>query len=98
MDCDQQSQGLQDQVFIPYHNDVLFVGRQAFIEAYHLIDLYTCYADKHNDHWTPYNYNHPDVLERRIYQSPDIVIIGDLDSDERWRVSLSTATALRTAF
>jgi hypothetical protein len=98
MDCDQQSQGLQDPVFIPYHNDVLFVGRQAFIEAYHLIDLYTCYADKHNDHWTPYNYNHPDVLERRIYQSPDIEIIGDLDSDERWRVSLSTATALRAAF
>jgi hypothetical protein len=86
MVCDQQSQGLQDPVFIPYHNDVLFVGRQA------------CYADKHNDHWTLYNYNHPDVLECRIYQSPNIEIIGDLDSDKCWRVSLSTATALRTAF
>jgi hypothetical protein len=41
MDCNQQSQGLQDPVFIPYHNDVLFVGRQAFIEAHDLIDLYT---------------------------------------------------------
>jgi hypothetical protein len=98
MDCNQQSQGPQDPIFIPYHNDVLFVGRQAFIEAYHLIDLYTCYANKHNDHWTPYNYNHPDVLERHIYQSPDIEIIGDLDSDERWRVSLSTATVLHMAF
>jgi hypothetical protein len=98
MDCDQQPQGLQDPAFTPYHNDVSLIGRQAFIEAYHLVDLYNCYADKHNDHWTPYNYNHPDVLERRIWQAPDLEIIGDLDSDERWRVSLSTATALRTAF
>jgi hypothetical protein len=98
MDCDQQPQGLQDPAFTPYHNDVSLIGRQAFIEAYHLVDLYNCYADKHNDHWTPYNYNHPDVLERRIWQTPDLEIIGDLDSDKRWRVSLSTATALRAAF
>jgi hypothetical protein len=98
MDCDPQSQGLQDPAFTPYHNDVSLIGRQAFIEAYHLVDLYNCYVDKHNDHWTPYNYNHPDVLERRIWQTPDLEIIGDLDSDERWRVSLSTDTALRAAF
>jgi hypothetical protein len=84
MDCDQQPQGLQDPAFTPYYNDVSLIGRQAFIEAYHLVDLYNCYTDKHNDHWTPYNYNHPDVLERRIWQAPDLEIIGDLDSDECW--------------
>jgi hypothetical protein len=48
MDCDQQPQGLQDHAFTPYHNDVSLIGRQAFIEAYHIVDLYNCYTDKHN--------------------------------------------------
>jgi hypothetical protein len=84
MDCDQQSQGLQDPAFTAYHNDVSLIGRQAFIEAYHLVDLYNCYTDKHNDHWTLYNYNHPDVLERCIHQAPNLMIFGDLNSDKHW--------------
>lgn len=77
-------------------NDLALTTEKALIEAHHLCCLYDTYAYYHNDHWTPYNASHPDVLERRIYELPDI----DLQvwqGDNLWYVGAETGAALRTA-
>ncbi|KAB5587536.1 hypothetical protein CTheo_9025 [Ceratobasidium theobromae] len=70
---------------------------QGITEAQHISELYRVYHLKHNDHWTPYNYLHPDVLERHMYDQPDIEWNAFLGG-YIWRILETTTAALQVAF
>ncbi|KAF8749197.1 hypothetical protein RHS01_10204 [Rhizoctonia solani] len=61
-------------IFTSYRNDVPLTPELGIIEASHVHDLYYVYANRHNDHYSPYSENHPDPLERRIHAMPDIEV------------------------
>ncbi|KAB5587517.1 hypothetical protein CTheo_9044 [Ceratobasidium theobromae] len=87
-----------EPVFSCERMDIPFRGMyQGITEAQHISELYRVYHLKHNDHWMPYNYSHPDVLERRMYDQPDIERNAFLGG-YIWRISETTTAALRVAF
>ncbi|GAB1525777.1 hypothetical protein RhiTH_008943 [Rhizoctonia solani] len=61
-------------IFTTYRNDVLLNAHLGIVEARHIFKLYHCYADKHNNHTSPYLEWHPDPLERRLHQLPDVEV------------------------
>ena len=74
---------------------LLVTGR---MEATHLLELYECYADVNNNHPTSYTDNHPDILERRIHQSPDLEVVSWNHGDLQYYVGLNTGYALQNAY
>ncbi|KAB5587643.1 hypothetical protein CTheo_8918 [Ceratobasidium theobromae] len=83
-----------EPVFSCKRMDIPFRGMyQGITEAQHISELYRVYHLKHNDHWTPYNYSHPDVLERRMYDQPDIEQNAFLGG-YIWQISETTTAAL----
>ncbi|KDN39704.1 hypothetical protein RSAG8_08622, partial [Rhizoctonia solani AG-8 WAC10335] len=67
-------------------------------EAEHIRELLLYYADKHNDHPSPYSEYHPDPLERRIHQYPDVEHYSFGGLDAHWYVGVHTCHALNGAY
>ncbi|QRW15524.1 hypothetical protein RhiXN_03525 [Rhizoctonia solani] len=80
-------------IFTSYRNDVPLTPELGIIEASHVRDLYYVYANRHNDHYSPYSENHPDPLERRIHAMPDIeVFLMDEDHPPQWFLGVDLTT------
>ncbi|GAB1528367.1 hypothetical protein RhiTH_011561 [Rhizoctonia solani] len=86
-------------IFTSYRNDVPLTPELGIIEASHVRDLYYVYANRHNDHYSPYSENHPDPLERRIHAMPDIeVFLMDDDHPPQWFLGIDLTHALHGAY
>ncbi|QRW15525.1 hypothetical protein RhiXN_03526 [Rhizoctonia solani] len=86
-------------IFTSYRNDVPLTPELGIIEASHVRDLYYVYANRHNDHYSPYSENHPDPLERRIHAMPDIeVFLMDEDHPPQWFLGVDLTHALHGAY
>ena len=85
-------------IFTTYRNDVPLAADSAAMEARHIRDLYYSYADKHNNHLSPYSEWHPDPLERRIHQFPDVEVYTWDDYEPQWYLGVDTSHALNGAY
>ncbi|EUC61563.1 hypothetical protein RSOL_398810, partial [Rhizoctonia solani AG-3 Rhs1AP] len=85
-------------IFSTYRGDVPLTPESGAMEAAHVHDLYYDYANKHNDHLSPYSAWHPDPLERRIHQSPDVEVFTWDNFDPQWFVGIDTSHALSGAY
>ncbi|KAF8747199.1 hypothetical protein RHS01_11400 [Rhizoctonia solani] len=86
-------------IFTTYRNDVPLSPETGIIEANHVRDLYYIYANRHNDHPSPYSENHPDPLERRIHAMPDVeVFLMADDHPPQWFLGVDLAHALHGAY
>ncbi|KAF8754157.1 hypothetical protein RHS01_06495 [Rhizoctonia solani] len=85
-------------IFTTYRNDVPLSPETGIIEANHVRDLYYIYANRHNDHPSPYSEN-PDPLERRIHAMPDVeVFLMADDHPPQWFLGVDLAHALHGAY
>ncbi|CAE6421165.1 unnamed protein product [Rhizoctonia solani] len=85
-------------IYTTYRNDVPLSPEAGVMEATHTVDLYHDYADKHNDHYSPYSERHPDPLERRIYEPPDVEVYTYGEHEPQWYVGLNLCHALNGAY
>ncbi|QRW27786.1 hypothetical protein RhiXN_02381 [Rhizoctonia solani] len=86
-------------IFTTYCNDVPLSPETGIIEANHVRNLYYIYANRHNDHPSPYSENHPDPLERRIHAMPDVeVFLMADDHPPQWFLGVDLAHALHGAY
>ncbi|GAB1525823.1 hypothetical protein RhiTH_008989 [Rhizoctonia solani] len=86
-------------IFTTYRNDVPLSPETGIIEANHVRNLYYIYANRHNDHPSPYSENHPDPLERRIHAMPDVeVFLMADDHPPQWFLGVDLAHALHGAY
>ncbi|GAB1528058.1 hypothetical protein RhiTH_011249 [Rhizoctonia solani] len=85
-------------IFTTYCNNVPLNSHSGIVKARHIFELYHCYADKHNNHTSPYLEWHLDPLERRIHQLPDVEAYHWDDLETHWYVGISTSHALHGAY
>ncbi|CUA75241.1 hypothetical protein RSOLAG22IIIB_11604 [Rhizoctonia solani] len=85
-------------IFTTYRNDVPLNRHASIIEAEHVYDLYYCYADRHNNHLSSYSEWHPDPLERRIHQHPDVDAFSLTGNAPLWYLGIDTSHALHGAY
>ncbi|KEP45717.1 hypothetical protein V565_247380 [Rhizoctonia solani 123E] len=84
-------------IFNTSRNHVPLCETTGIYEADHIREMLIEYGPKHNDHPSPYNATHPDVLERRMYQKPDVESYSRGDRGLRWYVGAQTSHALNGA-
>ncbi|CCO38182.1 hypothetical protein BN14_12347 [Rhizoctonia solani AG-1 IB] len=85
--------------FTTYRNDIPILPGTGIIEANHIRDLYYLYANRHNDHCSPYSERHPDPLERRIHAYPDIEVVTFEDEfPAQWYLGIDMAHALHGSY
>ena len=85
-------------VFSTYRNDVPMSYKTALWEIQHICELWDCNSDHHNEHPSPYSENHPDPLERRLHESPDVELVSWNHGNPQWYVGLHTNYALGSAY
>ncbi|GAB1526356.1 hypothetical protein RhiTH_009523 [Rhizoctonia solani] len=85
-------------IFTTYCNNVPLNAHLGIVEARHIFKLYHCYADKHNNHTSPYSEWHPDPLEQRLHQSPDVEVYYWDNNKAHWYVGINTSHALHGAY
>ncbi|KAF8714209.1 hypothetical protein RHS03_00380, partial [Rhizoctonia solani] len=86
-------------IFTSYRNDVPLTPELGIIEASHVCNLYYVYANRHNDHYSPYSENHPDPLECCIHTMPDIeVFLMDDDHPPQWFLGVDFTHTLHRAY
>ena len=69
-----------NRMFSSEHFSIPLSSYDTILEAQHIWELYEIYGHRFNDHWTPYNYDHPNPLERRLTVWPDIDVRPDSQS------------------
>ncbi|KDN40002.1 hypothetical protein RSAG8_08451, partial [Rhizoctonia solani AG-8 WAC10335] len=73
-------------------------------DSYYYFPIFTTYRNdvpltvEHNNHLSPYSEWHPDPLERRIHQYPDVEVLAWDDHDPQWYIGLDTSHALNGAY
>ncbi|KEP46653.1 hypothetical protein V565_187450 [Rhizoctonia solani 123E] len=85
-------------IFNTSRNDVPLCAVTGIYEADHIREILIDYGTKHNNHLSPYNATHPDVLERRMHRSPDVESYPRSDRTLRWYVGAQTCHALNGAY
>ncbi|KAG8731421.1 hypothetical protein FRC11_004214 [Ceratobasidium sp. 423] len=85
-------------IFTTYRNDVPLTAESGVMEVAHIRDLYYSYADKHNNHLSPYSEWHPDPLERRIHQYPDVEVYTWTETAPQWFLGVDTCHALHGSY
>ncbi|CCO33784.1 hypothetical protein BN14_07870 [Rhizoctonia solani AG-1 IB] len=85
--------------FTTYRNDIPILPGTGIIEANHIRNLYYLYANRHNDHCSPYSERHPDPLKRCIHAYPDIEVVTFEDEfPAQWYLGIDMAHALHGSY
>ncbi|EUC53872.1 hypothetical protein RSOL_019000, partial [Rhizoctonia solani AG-3 Rhs1AP] len=85
-------------IFSTERNDLPLSPETGIFEVQHVVDLFNCHGGKHNDHLSPYSELHPDILERRFHQLPEVEMVTWDNSDPLWYISLCANNALDAAY
>ncbi|KEP45781.1 hypothetical protein V565_242050 [Rhizoctonia solani 123E] len=85
-------------IFTTQHNDVPVNQDTGAMEVRHLRDIYYDFRYSFNDHPSPYSEDHPDVLERRMHEQPDIEKFSWVHHKPQWYVGVDTCHALNGAY
>ncbi|CUA71951.1 hypothetical protein RSOLAG22IIIB_09964 [Rhizoctonia solani] len=68
------------------------------MEVRHVCDIFLCFNSKFNNHYFPYSEGHPDPLERRIYQYPDVEEIPWNHYGSQWYVASNLYHAFNAVY
>ncbi|CUA78495.1 hypothetical protein RSOLAG22IIIB_13186 [Rhizoctonia solani] len=85
-------------IFTTYRNDVPLSLETGPLEAGHLRELFLCNQYRHNDHHSLYTEHHPDPLERRMHDYPDVEVVDWTGGPPQWILGIETGYALDSAY